>query len=107
MGCYRQILQQLLEGLQRENLTALLSHEVTSVAQQGFALEVAEFLNDTVIVLRREADQRGVRRTLEIIKSRGQGYDVRRHTLRITAGKGLEQGLRILFRSGNLGKQLK
>src|SRR5437667_4619453 len=29
LGCYRQLLHQLLEGLQRENLTAMLSHEVT------------------------------------------------------------------------------
>src|SRR5215470_8064810 len=29
-GHYRQLLQQLLEGLQREQLTALLSHEVTT-----------------------------------------------------------------------------
>src|SRR5262249_56782808 len=27
MGCYRQLLHQLLEGLQREHLTACLSHE--------------------------------------------------------------------------------
>ena len=44
MGSYRQILQLLLEGLQRENLTAVLSHEVTAVEQQAFALEVTEFL---------------------------------------------------------------
>jgi circadian clock protein KaiC len=90
MGCYRQILQQLLEGLQRENLTAILSHEVTAIEQQAFALEVTEFLTDTVIVLRREQNRRGAHRSLEIVKSRGQDYDAGRHTLRITAGKGLE-----------------
>ncbi|MBV8558040.1 MAG: AAA family ATPase [Planctomycetaceae bacterium] len=90
MGCYRQILQQLMEGFQRENLTAILSHEVTSVEQQAFALEVTEFLSDTVIVLRREQKQRGTRRSLEVTKSRGQDYDAGRHTLRIIAGKGLE-----------------
>ena len=37
-GHYRQLLQQLLAGLQRENLTALLSHEVTVIDQQAFAL---------------------------------------------------------------------
>jgi circadian clock protein KaiC len=31
MASYRQVLHLLLEGLQRENLTALLSHEVTSI----------------------------------------------------------------------------
>jgi circadian clock protein KaiC len=90
MGSYRQILQLLLEGLQRENLTAILSHEVTAVEQQAFALEVTEFLCDTVIALRREQNRRGNRRSLEVIKSRGQDYDTGRHTLRITAGQGLE-----------------
>src|SRR5262249_30452400 len=90
MASYRQVLQQLLEGLQRENLTAILSHEVTAVEQQAFALEITEFLADTVIVLRREARRRGIRRTLEVTKSRGQYFDVGRHTLRITSGKGLE-----------------
>jgi circadian clock protein KaiC len=89
-GHYRQLLQELLQGLQRENLTAILSHEVTSVAQQAFALEITEYLADTVIILRREPHRRGSRRTLEITKSRGQDYDAGRHTLRITAGTGLE-----------------
>ncbi len=90
MGSYRQLLQLLLEGLQRENLTAILSHEVTAVEQQAFALEVSEFLCDTVLVLRREQHRRGTRRSLEITKSRGQDYDTGLHTLRITAGQGLE-----------------
>ena len=87
---YRQVLQQLLEGLQRENLTAMLTHEVTSIAQQAFALEITEYLADTVIVLRREPLRRGSSRSLEITKSRGHNYDAGRHTLRITDGKGLE-----------------
>src|SRR5262249_38925828 len=37
VGSYRQTLQQLLEGLQRESLTAILSHEVTAIEQQAFA----------------------------------------------------------------------
>ena len=90
VGGYRQTLQQLLEGLQRENLTALLTHEVTAIEQQAFALEVTEFLTDTVIVLRREPSRRGSHRSLEITKSRGQDFDAGRHTLRITAGQGLE-----------------
>jgi circadian clock protein KaiC len=44
----------------------------------------------TVIVLRREQKRRGTRRSLEVIKSRGQDYDTGLHTLRITAGQGLE-----------------
>ena len=105
MGCYRQILQQLLEGFQRENLTAILSHEVTSVEQQAFALEVTEFLTDTVIVLRREQNRRGTHRSLEVTKSRGQDYDAGRHTLRITAGKGLEVFRRVQAPSGDLQRE--
>jgi circadian clock protein KaiC len=89
-GHYRQLLQQLLEGLQREQLTAVLSHEVTAIDQQAFALEITEYLADTVIVLRREHHRRRTRRSLEIAKSRGQDYDTGRHTLRISNGTGLE-----------------
>ena len=90
VGSYRQLLQLLLEGMQREHLTAMLSHEVTAVEQQAFALEVTEFLCDTVIVLRHEPNRRRTHRSLEVTKSRGQAYDTGRHTLHITAGQGLE-----------------
>ena len=60
------------------------------MTQQAFALEITEYLTDTVIVLRSEPHRRGRRRSLEITKSRGQDYDMGRHTLRITAGTGLE-----------------
>src|SRR4029453_14393160 len=51
---YRDLLQQLIEGLRRENLTALLSHEVIAQEGQASTLEIAEFLATTVSVLRRE-----------------------------------------------------
>jgi circadian clock protein KaiC len=107
IGCYRQILQQLLEGLQRENLTAVLSHEFSAIAQQAFVVEVAEFLTDTVIFLRREVLRRGTHRSLEISKSRGHDYDGGRHTLRISAGKGLEVFRRVQMpdREPERGKQ--
>jgi circadian clock protein KaiC len=79
---YRELLQQLVEGLSRENLTAMLSHEIAARGDQGLA-ESAEFVADTVIMLQRERRQRGVRRTLEVVKSRGQDYDIGQHTLRI------------------------
>src|ERR1700687_1740805 len=50
---YRELLQQFIEGLQRENLTAMLSHEVLAHQEHSAALEVAQFLADTVIVLKR------------------------------------------------------
>lgn len=105
IGCYRAILQQLLEGLQRENLTAMLSHEVTTVEQQAFALEVTEFLTDTVIVLRREPKRRSTHRTLEITKSRGQDFDGGQHTLRISSGKGLDVYRRVQTPPRDLHKQ--
>ena len=87
---YRELLQQLIEGLQRENLTAMLSHEVFTHQEESSALEMAEFLADTVIILRRDPLHRTIHRSLEVMKSRGQDYDSGKHTLRITAGKGLE-----------------
>src|SRR6266446_2204367 len=72
---YRELLQQFIEGLQRENLTAMLSHEVLAHQEQTSALEVAQFLADTVIILKREHRHRSVHRSLEIMKSRGQDYE--------------------------------
>ena len=96
---YRELLQQLIEGLQRENLTAMLSHEVFAQPEQSSALEVAEFLADTVIVLKREPRQRSVHRSLEIMKSRGQDYAGGEHSLAITGGKGLEVFRRVQLRA--------
>src|SRR5262249_41899975 len=88
-GSYRELLQQVFEGLQRENLTAMLSHEVMVREEHAATLEIAEFLADTVIVLKREASGPRIHRTLEITKTRGQDYDYGKHTLRIS-GKGPE-----------------
>jgi circadian clock protein KaiC len=105
MGSYRRLLQLLMEGLQRENLTAILSHEVIAVEQQSFALQVAESLCDTVVVLRREQKRRGTHRSLEIIKSRGQDFDSGRHTLRITSGQGVEVFRRVQTPPRDLGDE--
>src|SRR5271167_576232 len=96
---YRELLQQLIEGLGRENLTAMLSHEVLAQQEQSSALEVAEFLADTVIILKREHLHRSIHRNLEVMKSRGQDYEAGKHTLRITAGKGLEVFRRVQLRA--------
>jgi circadian clock protein KaiC len=53
-------------------------------------LEVAEMLADTVIRLERGNSERGVYRSIEIYKSRGQNFDAGQHTLRIADGVGLE-----------------
>ena len=89
-GTYRELLQQLIEGLNRENLTTMLSHETGSSRDGEASLEAAEFLADTVIRLRTKNLGGRVHRSLEIIKSRGQDYDAGEHTLKIKSGSGLE-----------------
>ena len=89
-GSYRELLQQLLEGLQRGNLTAMFSHEVGSTDESLSSLEAAGFLADTVIELTRDRRNRLGHRSVEIIKSRGQEFVSGKHTLRITGGAGLQ-----------------
>jgi circadian clock protein KaiC len=89
-GGYRELLQQLMESLSRENLTAMLSLELGSAPDSIAAAEMTDFLADTVIQLGRVRNGRCVRRSLEVLKSRGQDFDSGEHTLRIGAGKGLE-----------------
>jgi circadian clock protein KaiC len=89
-GSYRDTLQQLIEGLNRERLTAMLSREIGECAEPQAASEVAEFLADTVILVKRTLHNRRIHRSIEIVKSRGQDYDPGEHTLSIRNGKGLE-----------------
>jgi circadian clock protein KaiC len=89
-GSYRELLQQLIEGLNRERLTAMLSHELGTYAESKLTLEVAESLVDTVIRVTRTLKQRRVQRSIEIVKSRGQDYEPGEHALQIFDGKGLE-----------------
>jgi circadian clock protein KaiC len=98
LAAYRELLQQLFAGLQRENLTTMLAHEISAYEAQTPTLEVAEFLADTVIVLQRERYARGIRRSIEIVKSRGQDFEAGLHTLRITGGTGLEVFRRVQAR---------
>ena len=89
-GAYRDLLQQLIESLNRENLTTVLSLERGNDPYAIANVEVTDFLADTVIQLNREPNGRRVRRSLEVLKSRGQDYEAGEHTLHITAGQGLE-----------------
>jgi circadian clock protein KaiC len=89
LSSYRELLQQLIEGLNRENLTAMLSCEIGRLTESIVTLDMADFLADTVIQLNCVRHRRGVRRIIEIIKSRGQEYVLGEHTLRIEGGKGL------------------
>jgi circadian clock protein KaiC len=89
-GSYRELLQELLEGLNRENLTAMMSHEAGTLAESQATLEMAGFLADTVIELSHDRHSRVGHRSIEVVKSRGQNYVSGKHTLRISEGKGLE-----------------
>ena len=86
---YRDVLRQIIEGLHRENLTALLSQESGVFPESIRANEAARFLADTVIQLNRTLRNRRSHRTIEIVKSRGHDYDEGEHTLHITNGQGL------------------
>jgi circadian clock protein KaiC len=89
-GSYRELLQQLIEALNREHLTAMLSHEVAIHIEHPSTLEAADSLVDTVIRLRRTLVNRRVLRSIEIVKSRGQDYEAGEHTLQIQNGRRLE-----------------
>ena len=80
----------LTEGLQRENLTAILAVEASALDGNSGVSLPEESIADTVIRLRMEDTYRAVSRSLEIVKSRGQDYQMGRHTLRIIDGRGLE-----------------
>jgi circadian clock protein KaiC len=89
-GGYRELLQQLMESVSRENLTAIFSLETGSAPDSVASVEMTDFLADTVIRLGRERHGRHIQRSLEVLKSRGQDFESGEHTLQITSGKGLE-----------------
>ena len=89
-GSYRELLHQLIEGLNRENLTAMFSHEVGTYAESQLTLESTEMLVDTVIRLSQSLRGRRIESSIQIVKSRGQDYDRGQHSLEFIDGKGLE-----------------
>lgn len=86
----------LTEGLQRENLTALLAAEASSFNGDAtfngnsHASLPEESIADTVIRLRMEDTQRAIIRSIEIVKSRGQDFQMGRHSFRILDGRGIQ-----------------
>jgi len=87
---YRELLQQIIEALSREKLTALISHEVGNSTDRQLTLEAAGFLADTVINLSRKNRGGRIHRCIEVIKSRGQDFDAGDHTLKIKSGYGMQ-----------------
>ena len=86
-GNYRELLQQIMEALSREKLTALISHEIGTTT--GPDSGSGWFSRRYCVNLRRKTHWRA-HRTIEIVKSRGQDYDAGEHTLKIKSGLGLE-----------------
>ena len=80
----------LVQGLQRENLTAILALEAVALGSSEFATLHEESIADTVIRLRMEDMQRAAARSIEIVKSRGHDFQMGRHSFRIVDGKGIE-----------------
>jgi circadian clock protein KaiC len=80
----------LIQGLQRESLTAVLALEAAALQGSEFGSLHEESLADTVIRLRTEDSQRAATRSIEIVKSRGHDFQMGRHTFRIVDGTGIE-----------------
>ena len=80
----------LTEGLQRENLTAVLAVEASLDNGDPHASIPEESIADTVIRLKMENTQRAVIRSLQVVKSRGQDFQMGLHTLRIIDGQGIK-----------------
>ena len=80
----------LVQGLQRENLTAILALEAAALGNSEFVSLHEESIADTVIRLRVEDLQRAAVRSIEIVKSRGHDFQMGRHTFRIVDREGIE-----------------
>ena len=80
----------LVQGLLRENLTAVLALEAAALTNTEFASLHEESIADTVIRLRLEDMQRAAARSVEIVKSRGHDFQMGRHSFRIVDGEGIQ-----------------
>ena len=86
----REAFHVLVEGLNRENLTAVLALEASMLnGDQPVALP-EESIADTVIRLRMEDMLRATVRSIEIVKSRGHDFQMGRHSFRIVDGQGIQ-----------------
>jgi circadian clock protein KaiC len=80
----------LVQGLQRENLTAILALEAAALRGGDAPSLHEESIADTVIRLNVEDMQRAAIRSVEVVKSRGHDFQMGRHSFRIVDGKGIE-----------------
>jgi circadian clock protein KaiC len=80
----------LVEGLERENLTAVLAVEASALSGDHSLALPEESIADTVVRLRMEDISRATVRSIEIVKSRGHDFQMGRHTFRIADGHGIQ-----------------
>ncbi len=85
----RDVFHVLVEGLQRENLTAVLAVDATAFNEERPIALPEESIADTVIRMRMEDVARATVRSIEIVKSRGHDFQMGRHTFRIVDGLGI------------------
>ena len=80
----------LVQGLQRESLTAVMALEAAVLNAGNYPSLHEESIADTVIKLRKDDVQRATSRSIEIVKSRGQPFQMGRHSFRIVEDRGIE-----------------
>jgi circadian clock protein KaiC len=85
----REAFHVMVEGLQREQLTAMLALEASALPDRPGALP-EESIADTLIRLRMEDVLRATVRSIEIVKSRGHDFQMGRHSFRIVDGHGIQ-----------------
>ena len=98
---FRETVHAMIDGLTRLGVTTLMTRE----ADNWSADPHERYLFDTIIGLYQSEHRRGVRREIEIIKSRGQDFIGGRHTARIEAGLGMQVYRRVQSRPRNAPPQ--
>jgi circadian clock protein KaiC len=86
----RESFHNLVQALQRENLTAVLALEAAALNNGDFGAMHEESIADTVIRLKLEDVMRAGVRSIEIAKSRGHDFQMGRHSFRIIDGEGIQ-----------------
>ncbi|MES3037357.1 MAG: ATPase domain-containing protein [Bdellovibrionota bacterium] len=96
---FREALHSLITKLHALKVTALFTTEILSASPLGESgTNHEQYLCDTIITLRNQAQRRSVHRSIEISKSRGQAYIGGRHSLKIEPGVGVQVYPRIYAR---------
>lgn len=84
---FREDVHLLVEGLERQGITTLVTAERAEEGAEKFPHE--RFVFDTIISLTHTEHRRRSHRTISVVKSRGQDFIGGNHTLRIESGLGI------------------